>query len=292
MARQDMRHPAGAPGPWYVDDRCIDCDAARHVAPGLIVRNPGDGVSVFTHQPETDEEIAMAWRAVLVCPTRSVGHETIHQPPPGVFPHDLGDGVHRLGHNARSSFGAHSYLVARDGANVMVDAPRWTRQLLDPIAALGGIDVVLLTHRDDVADADRYAEHFGASSVWIHHDDRHAAPYATDRLHGTEPLEVVPGVTGFPVPGHTRGSVLWHVDGHLLFSGDSLAWDPHRRRLKAFRGACWYSWDAQTASLRRLADSGLRFDRLFCGHGWSHDLDADAFHRHLVELVDRMPEQR
>jgi glyoxylase-like metal-dependent hydrolase (beta-lactamase superfamily II) len=286
-----MRHPAGAPGPWFVDDRCIDCDAARHVAPGLIVRNPGDGVSVFTRQPRTEEEVAMAWRAVLVCPTRSVGHATIRQPPSGVFPHDLGDGVHRLGHNARSSFGAHSYLVVRDGAKLMVDAPRWTRQLLDPIATLGGIDVVLLTHRDDVADAERYADHFGAA-VWIHHDDGDVAPYATDLLRGTAPVEVAPGVVGFPVPGHTRGSVLWHVDGHLLFSGDSLAWDPRRGRLTAFRSACWYSWDAQTDSLGRFARSGLAFDRLLCGHGWSHDAPAGAFHDHLVDLVARMPSRR
>jgi hypothetical protein len=291
VARRDLRHPAGAQGSWFVDDRCIDCDAARQVAPGLIARNPGDGVSVFIRQPQTDDEIAMAWRAVLVCPTRSVGHETIRQPPPGVFPHDLGDGVHRLGHNALDSFGAHAYLVVRDGANVMVDAPRWTRQLLDPITALGGIDLVLLTHRDDVADADRYAEHFGAS-VWIHHDDAGAAPYATDLLRGADPVEVAAGVTGFPVPGHTRGSVLWHLDGHLLFSGDSLAWDPNRERLTAFRRACWYSWDAQTESLDRFARSELRFDRLFCGHGWSHDAPADVFHDHLVELVTRMPARR
>jgi glyoxylase-like metal-dependent hydrolase (beta-lactamase superfamily II) len=291
VARQDRRHPAGATGPWFVDDRCIDCDAARQVAPGLIARNPADGVSIFTRQPATEEEVAMAWRAVLVCPTRSVGHETVRQPPPGVFPHDLGDGVHRLGHNAASSFGAHAYLVVRDGGNLLIDAPRWTRQLLGPIAALGGIDAVLLTHRDDVADADRYAQHFGAP-VWIHADDRAAAPFATDLLEGEAPREVVPGVTGFPVPGHTRGSVLWHVDGHLLFSGDSLAWDPRRGRLTAFRGACWYSWDAQTASLDRFARSGRRFDRLLCGHGWSHDAPADTLHGHLVDLVARMPDQR
>jgi hypothetical protein len=291
VARRDQRHPAGAEGPWFVDDRCIDCDAARQVAPGLIARNPGDGVSVFTRQPETAEEVEMAWRAVLVCPTRSVGHETLRQPPPGVYPHDLGDGVHRLGHNARDSFGAHSYLVVRDGSNLLVDAPRWTRQLVDPIAALGGIDLVLLTHRDDVADADRYAGHFG-SEVWIHEDDRSAAPHATHLVRGTDPVEVVPGVIGFPVPGHTRGSVLWHVDGHLLFSGDSLAWGPRRRRLTAFRGACWYSWDAQTDSLARFARSGLGFDRLFCGHGWSHDAPADVLHGHLLDLVARMPSRR
>ena len=33
--------------------------------------------------------------------------------------------------------------------------------------------------------------------------------------------------------------------------------------------------------------SPLRFDRLLCGHGWSHDLEAGAFHRHLVELDER-----
>ncbi|MCB0996588.1 MAG: hypothetical protein KDB21_15950, partial [Acidimicrobiales bacterium] len=77
-------------------------------------------------------------------------------------------------------------------------------------------------------------------------------------------------------------------DGHLLFSGDSLAWDHEREQLMAFRRACWYSWEAQTASLERFAASGLTVDRLFCGHGWSHDLPSPEFSRHLTELVARM----
>ncbi len=127
--------------------------------------------------------------------------------------------------------------------------------------------------------------------MWIHADDRDAAPYATDLIEGVEPAELLPGVVAFPVPGHTKGSVLFHVDGHLLFSGDSLAWDRQRDRLMAFRRACWYSWEAQTESLGRFADSGLRFDRLFCGHGWSHDADDDWFERELRALVERMPSQ-
>lgn len=291
MARLSDRHPGGAPGPWFVDTRCIDCDAARHVAPGLIERNPADGVSLFVRQPQTAEEIEMAWRAVEVCPTRSVGHETLRRPSHPAFPHDLGDGVFRLGHNAESSFGAHSYLVQRtaDGhaANLMVDAPRWTRDVYEPVAVLGGVQHVLLSHRDDVADAERYAQHFGAS-VWIHTDDRSAAPFADRLIEGQSTAEILPGVVAVPVPGHTKGSTLYHVDGHLLFSGDSLAWDEHRRRLTAFRDACWYSWSAQAESLARFAASPLRFDRLFCGHGWSHDLDSAAFHAHLLDLVSRM----
>jgi glyoxylase-like metal-dependent hydrolase (beta-lactamase superfamily II)/ferredoxin len=286
MARVADRNPAGAPGDWFVDTTCIDCDAARHVAPGLIGTD-ASGRSVFLRQPETEEDVRMAWRAVEVCPTRSVGHLTLRRPPQPAFPHDLGDGVFRLGNNARSSFGAHSYLVTRPEGNVMIDAPRWTREVYEPLAELGGVATILLSHRDDVADADRYAERFGAE-VWIHADDRIAAPYATQLIEGTEPVTLREDIVAFPVPGHTKGSVLYLVDGHLLFSGDSLAWNPRREHLMAFRDACWYSWPEQRASLARFAESGLSFDRLFCGHGWSHDAPAATFASSLCELVARM----
>ncbi len=289
MARLQDRHPAGAPGPWFVDTRCIDCDAARQVAPGLIGRNPGDGVSVFVRQPSTPEELEMAWRAVDVCPTRSVGHVTDRRPPQLPFPQDLGDGVYRLGHNARSSFGAHSYLAVRPGGNLMIDAPRWTRDVVGPVEELGGVTHVLLSHQDDVADAERYAAHFGAR-VWIHGDDARAAPFATDLLTGTDATELTDGVLALPVPGHTKGSVLYLVDGHLLFTGDSLSWNPRRETLHAFRDACWYSWAEQINSLDRLAASNVRFDRIFAGHGWSHDADAGELHGQLVALVTRMRE--
>src|SRR5207237_298842 len=58
MAR---RHPENAAGDWYVDDACIDCMAARDVAPGLIVARGGQ--SVFARQPVTEDELLMAWRA-------------------------------------------------------------------------------------------------------------------------------------------------------------------------------------------------------------------------------------
>ena len=286
MARVADRNPAGAPGDWFVDTTCIDCDAARHVAPGLIGTD-ASGRSVFLRQPESEEDVRMAWRAVEVCPTRSVGHLTIRRPPEPVFPHDLGNGVFRLGHNARSSFGAHSYLVTRPVGNVMIDSPRWTREVYEPLDDRGGLATILLSHRDDVADADRYAERFGAE-VWIHADDRVAAPYATGLIDGTDPVKLREDIVAFPVPGHTKGSVLYLVDGHLLFSGDSLAWNPRREQLMAFRDACWYSWPEQRASLARFAESGLSFDRLFCGHGWSHDAPAAAFAASLRDLVTRM----
>ncbi len=48
----------------------------------------------------------------------------------------------------------------------MVDAPRFTRSLTRPVDAMGGVTHIVVNHRDDVADARRWAEHYGRR-VWI-----------------------------------------------------------------------------------------------------------------------------
>ncbi len=90
--------------------------------------------------------------------------------------------------------------------------------LVRKLEDLGGIADILLTHRDDVADADRYARHFRAR-VWMHEDDRSAAPYATNLLHGIEATRIRERVLAIPIPGHTRGSVVFLLDEAYLFTG-------------------------------------------------------------------------
>src|SRR5262245_47536908 len=179
------RHPRNAPGDWYVDDRCIDCGAARDVAPGLIVE--GGGQSVFARQPQTDDELMMAWRARLLCPTASVRSRSRVAAIEGAFPEAMTQGVYRLGYNAKSSYGAHSFAIRPPAGTAMVDAPRFTRAVVDCLAEWGGLSDILLTHRDDIGDAERYAVHFGAR-VWIHVADRDAAPFADNVLSGREPF--------------------------------------------------------------------------------------------------------
>ncbi|MFT3855656.1 MAG: hypothetical protein QM733_23440 [Ilumatobacteraceae bacterium] len=48
---------------------------------------------------------------------------------------------------------------------MLVDSPRFTEALAGPIGEMGGVDHVVLTHRDDVADAQRWATRFGARHV-------------------------------------------------------------------------------------------------------------------------------
>src|ERR1700686_1762840 len=194
------RHRANAPGNWYIDTRCTDCSAARTVAPGLIVEK--DGQSVFARQPETEAEVRMAWRARLLCPTASVRTREAAEIPDGVFPEAMTEGVYRLGYNAASAAGAHSFLIRRKEGNAMVDAPRWTRAVAARLEEWGGLSDILLTHRDDVGDAQLYGKHFGARA-WIHKADHAAARFATNILEGRNPVMLGDDLVAIPVPGHT-----------------------------------------------------------------------------------------
>src|SRR5258708_37427180 len=106
------RHALNAPGEWYVDRNCMDCSAARTVAPGLIVSR--DGQSVFARQPETPEELMMAWRARGLCPTGAVLTQHPAKQPPGGFSQAMTEGVYPLRYNAQHAHGAHSLLIRRD----------------------------------------------------------------------------------------------------------------------------------------------------------------------------------
>jgi glyoxylase-like metal-dependent hydrolase (beta-lactamase superfamily II) len=276
-------HPQNAPGDWYIDTRCIDCSAARTVAPGLIIER--DGQSVFARQPSTPDELMMAWRARLLCPTASVRTKSHAEPPADVFPEQMTRDIYRLGYNAASAYGAHAFALLRPRGNVMVDAPRWTRHLVTWFAARGGIAEVLLTHRDDVGDAKRYAAHFGAQ-VFIHAADRSAARFADHVLSGREPTTISGDILAIPVPGHTEGSVAY-LHERRLFTGDSLAWSFEHDDLAAWREVCWWSWPEQIASLRRLLD--YEFDWVLAGHGGSQQRPVEEMHARLAALVKRMP---
>ena len=284
MARLDQVHPGNAPGDWFVDTRCIDCDACRQVAPELFAARGGQ--SVVREQPASAAAVHRAWAAALACPTQSIGARSRPPRPTGVYPLELADGVHYCGYNSEDSFGANAFLAVRAEGNLLVDSPRFTRQLVRPVEALGGIDHVLLTHRDDVADAEAWAAHFGAR-VWIHEDDAGAAPFATDVLTGPATTEIRPGLVAVPVPGHTRGSVVLCLEDRFLFTGDSLYWDRDDGDLAAHRHATWYSWAEQTRSLARLAGA-CRFEWVLAGHGGRAARPADEMHDRLVALTRRM----
>ena len=73
MANLNERLPQNAPGKFYVDSSCVDCDMCRGIAPATFKRDDDIGMSIVFEQPRTPEEDAQATEAVQSCPTESIG---------------------------------------------------------------------------------------------------------------------------------------------------------------------------------------------------------------------------
>ncbi|MEU8461741.1 MBL fold metallo-hydrolase [Streptomyces sp. NPDC029003] len=270
---------------WFVDDRCFNCDVARQLAPDLI--GEVDGRSAILRPPRDEEETRRLHAAVFACPTRSIrpasGRPDRRLDP---FPMALDAGVLLCGHNSQHTAGANSYLLLRpSGTVMMVDTPRWSTALAARYTAWGPVTDVLLTHRDHAAHGRRYADHFGAR-LWIHEGDLDAAPDADRVIRGLEPVEIGEGVVVHPLPGHTRGSVLYLADDRYCFSGDSFYWSRTTGDLEVAESVIWYSIEELAASLDRTAGR-LRFEWVLPGHGDRRRLPADEMSRRLASLVER-----
>jgi glyoxylase-like metal-dependent hydrolase (beta-lactamase superfamily II) len=270
---------------WHIDRRCTNCDVARQFGQGLI--GEVGGRSAVIRPPRTEAENASMVAAAFACQTRSIRHDG-RGPDPALdpFPLPLDEHVSLCGHNSRQTAGANSYLLRRPGGGLMmIDTPRWSPVLAQRYEALGPVTDVLLTHRDHAAHGRRYADRLGAR-LWLHEGDLDAAPDADQVIHGTEPASIDGGVTAWPLPGHTEGSVLYLADDRYCFSGDSFYWSRSTGDIEVAASVTWYSITELAASLERTAPQ-VRFEWLLPGHGDRQRLAAPDMTRRLQDLAAR-----
>jgi glyoxylase-like metal-dependent hydrolase (beta-lactamase superfamily II)/ferredoxin len=289
MASLALRVPANAAGDFFVDSTCIDCDACRQIAPAVF-HDVGEQSAVH-YQPATPDELLAAQKALIACPTASIGSVTKHEMQAALdaYPERIDEEVHFCGFTSESSFGAFSYLIEKADGNVLIDSPRFAGPLVKNIAARGGVARMLLTHQDDVAEHAKFHETFGCQRV-LHRADVHGGTAAVElQPDGLEPVELEPGLLMIPTPGHTRGHAVFLWREKFLFTGDHLAWSEARGHLYAFRSACWYSWSEQIVSMERLLD--YRFEWVLPGHGRPVHLAPDAMHASLERCIAWMRER-
>jgi glyoxylase-like metal-dependent hydrolase (beta-lactamase superfamily II)/ferredoxin len=267
MARLQDRLPHNVDGDFFVDSRCIDCDTCRSLAPALFGRAKDFEQSFVKRQPGSDDEQRQALMALVACPTSAIGTCRKIDVRRGVeaFPAPITENVFYCGFTSESSFGAASYLIRRPEGNVLVDSPRASKPLIARLRQLGGVRMMFLTHRDDVADHEVFRRELGCERI-LHAADLSPSTVGIERaLEGEDPVQLAPDLVAIPVPGHTPGSTALLYDQEYLFSGDHLWWSPDRGRLHASRCVSWYSWEHQVRSLRRLLDYDFRW--VLPGHG-------------------------
>lgn len=288
MSVRDSPHrrlEANAPGPFYVNSACIDCDTCRQLAPDVF--HEVSGYSAVVKQPGNVTERRQALQALLSCPTAAIVSEEKAGTAEAMedLPLLLDEDVYYCGFTSPKSFGGSSYLLLRPDGNWLIDAPRYVPHLVRRFEQLGGIGTIFLTHRDDVADAQLYAERFGAKRI-IHALERSAQPDAEHFIEGTANVQWDEGTKIIVVPGHTRGSMVLLYRDRYLFTGDHLACDRESGALTAFDDYCWYSWDEQGRSMERLAEES--FEWVLPGHGERIHLSAGEMKQAMRRLVKEM----
>jgi glyoxylase-like metal-dependent hydrolase (beta-lactamase superfamily II)/ferredoxin len=266
--------PENAPGDFFVDSTCIDCDTCRQIAPAVFGQAPD--TSFVKTQPVASGDRRVALQALLACPTGSIGclGDDDVKAVMDDFPLPAGGPVYYCGN---------SYLVRHPAGNWLIDSRKFVAPLVRRFESLGGVGHIFLTHRDDVADADHFATHVHARRV-IHRDELSSQPGAEVGLDGAGPWELAPCFLAIATPGHTRGHCVLIFEDRYLFTGDHLDWDRDGHRLSASEDYCWYSWPEQVESVRRLAD--YRFEWVLPGHGQRVHLPAAEMRAEVLRLAE------
>ncbi len=170
---------------------------------------------------------------------------------------------------------------------MLVDSPRAAGPLIRNLENLGGVDRMLLTHSDDVADHAKFREHFHCERVIHGLEARGGLRSVELQLEGEEPIELGPEWLAIPVPGHTRSSVAFLYREKFLFTGDHLWWSSAIGGLNASQAYCWWNWERQVESLRLLLN--YRFEWILPGHGRRYRADShQAMRDDIKRLLTRL----
>ena len=285
MADEQKRLDSNVAGNFFVDATCINCDTCRQLAP-MSFEEVGT-FSAVTRQPTESGPIHQAYQALLACPVGAIGTEQSDksnmQEAMASFPLHLEGGVYYCGFNSEKSFGANSFFIEHPDGNWLIDSPRYLKHLVEAFEQKGGITHIFLTHKDDVADAEKYAAHFSAKRL-IHRADIEAAPDAEWVIEGSDSREVIPQFVIVPVPGHTAGSMALLYQNRFLFTGDHLWWDSAQKRLGAPSQLVWRK-HVLADSIKRLLE--YPFEWVLAGHGDRICLPAEEMRTQLQALVGR-----
>ena len=136
MANPKKRVPENVPGDFFVDSTCIDCDACRQIAPSVF--GEAAATSFVKAQPVSGADRRQALRALLACPTGSIGCladddvKAVMQD----FPLVVEEPVYYCGYNSPKSYGGNSYFVRHPAGNWLIDAPRFVTPLVRRLEAL------------------------------------------------------------------------------------------------------------------------------------------------------------
>lgn len=285
MAKYSIANENSVEGNFFVDTRCIGCNTCVRLSPEIFTLK--DELSYVKQQPQNEAQKYQSIVAILSCPVFSIGMKENKQQIREVantLPMQLEGNVYFCSFNSEKSYGANSYFIKREKGNILIDSPRFNSRLVKDLERIGGLAYIYLTHQDDIADYKKFKEHFGARVIYHEDDFNDKITHADITLKGEEVYELDEDIKIIPQSGHTKGHTVLLYQDHYLFSGDNLAYNSEQKYLYAFKNYCWYDWDTQLNSLKKLLD--FEFSYLLPGHGAGVKSDAKNMNTMLRECLN------
>ncbi len=269
MAKYELANKNSMSGNFFVDTRCIGCSTCKNIAYNIFELK--ENLSFVKNQPINQNKINASILALLSCPVYSIGmkekKDSIKEFAKKI-PLNIVDNIYFCSFNSEKSYGAFSYFIKREKGNILIDSPRFDKQLVKNIEEHGGLEYIYLTHKDDVADYKKFKEHFNAKVIF-HKDDFNINIIKADiTLIGDEDYILDDEITIIVQRGHTKGHTVLLYKNMYLFSGDNLAYNIDKKYLYAFKNFCWYNWNIQLNSLKKLIS--YDFSHVFAAHGGSY----------------------
>ena len=168
----------------------------------------------------------------------------------------------------RETFGGTAYLIVENSSsipqngfpsalnNILIDCPSWDDQAQAFLEAQGGVQWLVLTHRQGMSPAAaRIQEQFGCH-VLVQEQEAYLLPEVTVTTF-SDGISVTPHTEVFWTPGYSPGSACVYYQPHgLLFTGRHLLPDTSGTP-QPLRMAKTFHWPRQLKQVQQLLE---RFD--------------------------------
>ena len=142
------------------------------------------------------------------------------------------ENVYTTGYHSERSFGATSYFI-NEKQNILIDSPRYLSRLAKEFKVMGGIGIQLLTHQDDIAEAENYHQEF-QSVLYFPRAEKNKKKLFVDQYLDEE-IQITEDLLAIPTPGHTKCHFCYLYKNTYLFTGDHLAYSNSRGHLIGFK---------------------------------------------------------
>lgn len=154
----------------------------------------------------------------------------------------------------RETLGGTAYLIVENDGNILVDCPAWTDHTNFFLQEQGGVDWLVLTHRQGISQQVRHIQETYTCQIIIQEQEAYLLPNLAVTTFQNE-WEFAPHLQLLWTPGFSPGSACLYYQalGGVLFSGRHLLPNQQGQPVP-LRTAKTFHWPRQMASVQRLLD--------------------------------------